>query len=291
MVLRWILPKDGGGRVRRYVRFRKAMLSRVFITDDRLPFAPVDLFDFSHPDDAIDASRVQEKDQDAWRISDDRVIGGFSESRASFIESALASTTTLRPVGKDSILNPLDGDPKKAQEDAELRAFLRWTGNLDTTVGLRSTAHRSGFAALRSPQFPMDGANLRGLFDALEIVCRSDGRKYTVNLKVSTSIPDDIYQGQIQSDGGLLDEQGHLTGPFETFVMPFSDFRPTSMGRPREVLRQLDDNVCIESVGLALMDDRDGEFQFDLARIRAVNLLQGIVYEGEADKNAQTGQH
>jgi hypothetical protein len=51
------------------------------------------------------------------------------------------------------------------------------------------------------------------------------------------------------------------------------------MGRHREVFRELDDRVCIESVGVALMDGKNGGFQFDLARIRAVNLYEGTVFE------------
>ena len=72
-----------------------------------------------------------------------------------------------------------------------------------------------------------------------------------------------------------------MTGDFESFVLPFVGFRLTSRGRQREVFRELDDKVCIESVGLALMDGKNGSFQFDLARIRAVNLLDGTVFESE----------
>jgi Complex I intermediate-associated protein 30 (CIA30) len=296
MVLRWILPGEGGGHVRRYLRFRKAILNRIVNNNDMYPAPPVPLFDFVHPDDAVDAAMVQVRDKDAWRLSDDRVIGGFSESVATFIASVDDYGKYLS--GGDvfesaALCRHQQSSTLSAEEDSETNEsgftpFLRWSGNLDTTVGLQSAVQRSGFAALRSPQFPLDGANLQGLFNALEIVCRSDGRMYTVNLKVSTSIPDDLYQGHIQSSRTSFDGNNNLNGDFESFVLPFVDFRLTSRGRQREVFRELDDKVCIESVGIALMDGQNGSFQFDLARIRAVNLLDGAVYEsepGDSDSN------
>jgi Complex I intermediate-associated protein 30 (CIA30) len=194
MVLRWFLPGEGGGHVRRYLRFRKAILNRIVNNNDMHPVPPVPLFDFVHPDDAVDAAKVQVRDRDAWRLSDDRVIGGFSESIATFIASKddyqkhlsgdeLESVALRRPKQPSTFNAEEDGNVK----ETGFTPFLRWSGNLDTAVGLQSAVQRSGFAALRSPQFPLDGANLQGLFNALEIVCRSDGRVYTVNLKVSTS--------------------------------------------------------------------------------------------------------
>lgn len=273
MVFRWILPKEGGGQVRRYLRFRRAILDRALRSNDTYPCPPITLFDFARHDDAVDAAKVQERNRDAWRISDDRVIGGFSESLATLIHEAQEANEEASA-----------GDPALTGEDTP--PFLRWTGALDTTVGLRSNAQRSGFAALRSPEFPLDGANLQGLYNALEITCRSDGRLYTVNLKVSSSIPDDIYQGNIKSSLVELDSQGQLAGPFETLTMPFGAFRLTSMGREREVFRELDDKICIESIGLALMDGKNGDFRFDLARIRAVNLYEGKVFEREPNKES-----
>lgn len=235
------------------------------MSNDRYPCPPVTLFDFGRHDDAVDAAKVQEHDKDSWRISDDRVIGGFSMSEASLIHKP----------------EDLPSMGRSASSSSEFTPFIRWRGRIDTTVGLRSPANRSGFAALRSPVFPLDGANLRGLYNALEIVCRSDGRLYTVNLKVSTSIPDDMYQGQILASSVEYDASGNLSSKFDRLTMPFIDLRLTSMGRDREVFRQLDDNVCIESIGIALMDGNDGDFQFDLARIRAVNLYEGRVFEKE----------
>ena len=267
--------------MRRYVRFREAMLRRRLESKDMDPFRPITLFDFANADDAVDAKRVHEKDQDAWRISDDSVIGGFSRSSARLIRSKAEFFRYASGLDDDD-----DQEAMEASAKEELfTPFIKWKGTIDTTIGLSSNVQRSGFAALRSPQFPMDGANLRGMYDALEITCRSDGRLYTVNLKVATAFPDDIYQGYLQQSQCRLDPLGNLAGPLTSLILPFSEFTLTSMGREREIHRELDDKICIESIGLALFDGQSGGFQLDLARIRVVNLLDdGRVYEGPNDE-------
>lgn len=281
IMIPWIFPSRGGGWARRYLAYRKDIFRTNLLTKDRVPCPPLTLFDFSRHDDAVDAARVGEYNSDAWRISDDRVIGGFSKAQAVLLRTPEDVVGHLS--GEEIDSNENTTNPGKTETD-DFVPFLRWQGTLDTTIGLQSLAQRSGFAALRSPEFPFNGANLQGLYNALEVTCRTDGRRYTFNLKVSTSIPNDIYQGQIQSrakpnvsDDAML--------PFERFILPFSNLSLTSMGREREVFRELDDNVCIESVGLALMDGENGDFQLDLAKIRAVNVHDEYgVYEGDTEQ-------
>jgi hypothetical protein len=147
-------------------------------------------------------------------------------------------------------------------------------------VGLQSDVQRSGFTALRSPEFPFDGASLKGLYNALEITCRPDSRVYTVNLRVSSFIPDDVFQGKIQVRPlDPEDEEESSSGYFDTLVLPFTDFRLTALGRERELDRELDDNINIQSIGFTLMDGQNGDFCFDLARIRAVNLHEDKVFD------------
>jgi hypothetical protein len=298
MLFRWLLPKDGGGSTRRYLEFRKQMLLRQALSKDIHPFLPITLFDFTRPDDAMDARRVHQKDKGGWRISDDGVIGGFSESSAKLIRSKAElfkyTSAPSRTTTDDADCDVTDDDNDDNDDDAEphhadgnnnnqFTPYIKWSGRIDTTPGFTD---RSGFASLRSPRFPLQGANLRGMYDALEITCRSDGRFYTLNLKVATALPDDLYQGYLQETHVVKDPMGNLSGRFDTLILPFSDFAYKSMGGQRAIQHVLDKNICIESVGLALMDGVNGDFQFDLVRIRVVNLLDGKVYEESNDDTA-----
>jgi hypothetical protein len=262
------------------------------VSDISQGYAPAD---FSRHHDAADAARVQEANKDAWRISDDRVIGGYSHSSAVFLRSQREYDRHIQHLSGENQVNSSEEGPTNDDNvsdydlaadlldtDQHYTAFLRWEGTLDTSVGLQSQAHRSGFAALRSPEFAFSGANLQGLYNALEISCRSDGRFYTLNLKVASPIPDDIYQHHFSSRTAANEGSGAtLDRPFDKIILPFSNFGLTAMGREREVHRELDNNICVESIGITLMDGQDGDFAFDLCRIRAVNVLENRdVYEG-----------
>lgn len=253
------------------------MLARKLLSPDRYPCGPVTLFDFSNESDALDGLNITSKASDGWRVSDDSVIGGFSTSTANLFRTRSDFERYLGYEEKDNA--DIERPEEKDEVSPPFTPFLRWEGTIDTTVGLASDVRRSGFAALRSPEFPFGGANLQGLYEALEIVCRTDSRLYKINLHVASFIPGDIFQGQMQ----VTNEEGG----FNTIVLPFSALSVTSKGREREIQRELDDNIQIESIGFALMDGQDGYYQFDLARIRCVNMYEGKVFEGleQTDSN------
>jgi hypothetical protein len=64
---------------------------------------------------------------------------------------------------------------------------------------------------------------------------------------------------------------------FTRLILPFMAFTLTSRGRARMEQRDLDGAISIESIGFTLMDGRDGDFNFDLVSIRAINILNGEV--------------
>ena len=232
--------------MRRFTNFQRQMMQRQWETPDVYPFGPITLFDFTRVDDAADVWSSSSsssssslyhrlRQRDAWRLSDDRVIGGYSESSAHLIRPSLEASPSnqkstenaSKNYGNDNNHNDDDDDNNNNRhednQDHHHRPFIRWYGNLDTTVGLESKAQRSGFAALRSPTFHWGGANLRGAYTALEITCRTDGRVYTINLQVTTTMPNDIFQGQIDVPA--------TEGRWDRLYLPFTEFG--FMGAPR----------------------------------------------------------
>jgi hypothetical protein len=284
---RWMRAKEGGS-LRMYMKFREEMFKKNFEPLARQS-SPVALYDLSRHDDAIDAAMAETGPKDGWRVSDDGVIGGYSRGRVAMIRTSADYKRWMAGDALQDVFKTLDGHEEtnneetgeeEREDDKENKAkphftpFLRWTGKIDTTVGLTSDAQRSGFCAIRTAEYPYGGANLQGLYNALEIVCRSDGRTYTVNLKVSSFFPGDVYQGYINVQPTHTDKSKICTetgGGFERLVLPFNRFVLTAFGRMRDIQRELDNDVEVEHVGITLMDGRDGDFQFDLARIRAVN--------------------
>lgn len=291
MIWKKILPPEGGGALRRLVRIRKEMFehsldkqSKSSFDKTSLPLKPLTIIDFQRPDDAADARAVSiGSKQQGWRISDDEVIGGFS-----------CATLTLWNEHSKKI---------SSSSSTENLPFVRWTGNIDTRIGPKSRAKRSGFCAIRCPEFPLGGIPVGEKYNALEIKCRTDGRAYTFNLKIQSYFPDDLYQSLItvqpeevlqeykrqnQPLSVAVDRDSNSSsstdsvsttattgtsagGGFISVVLPFRDFVLTSYGRMKAQQRNLDGGIQIEHLGITLMDGKDGPFTFDLARIRLVN--------------------
>jgi Complex I intermediate-associated protein 30 (CIA30) len=321
MIYRYLFPTHGGGWLRRYWQYRLQIVALEWRASDGKPLPPLTILDFTRRIDQTDASTVTTRSSaDGWRVSDDRVIGGFSKSTGALVRTRHCWKRHLEMIKGQGDTASNEGSNNEDEGAILPYPFLRWYGRLDTTVGLTSKAQRSGFCALQSPEFPFDGANLRGLYNSLEIVCRDSSsldssspatatttaaaitdnsieeynRVFTVNLKVVSSMAEDIYQGQLSLDPTATSgdkEEGNIDSAtnFQTFVLPFDEFHLTARGRDREFHRQLDDNVQIESIGFVLMDGINGNFQLDLARIRAVNRLDdGSVYEGDPAQIAPT---
>lgn len=295
--------------MRLYMKFREEMFKKNFEPLSGTN-SPVTLYDLSRQDDAMDAAQAEGGSKDGWRISDDSVIGGYSRGRVSVIRTSADYKRWMAGEELQDALRDLEGEgqdlkieqgrgPDKEDEavsdkpnalkgeiSPRFTPFVRWTGHIDTTVGLTSDAQRSGFCAIRAPTYPYGGANLQGKYNAIEIRCRTDGRIYTVNLQVSSFIPGDLYQGYINVSATHPDEANicpETGGHFERLVLPFNKFALTAFGRLREVQRDLDTDVEVQNVGFGLMDGKDGKFQFDLSSIRAVN-FDGQKIHGEAEE-------
>jgi len=329
MIYRYFFPESGGGWLRRYWQYRRQIARAQAFTPDGRPMAPLTLFDFTRPVDQADARIVAtSREADGWKISDDRVIGGYSTSTAALVRTKdcwekhlLAASSaaerqqdtkekeeTITPAKASSSDDEQDHPETEDSSDSVATPFLRWSGRLDTTLPLSTRVQRSGFCAIRSPEFAFDGADLRDYFNALELQCREqegDPRSYTVNVAVSSVMIDDVYQGTLVFDHTKPQRQrqpfhystvdsSHRRDKesphsFETFVLPFDSLRQTSRGRERELTQILDGGIRIESVGFSLMDGVNGDFQLDIARVRAVNLLDdGSIYEERPKEDEDT---
>lgn len=111
---------------------------------------PLTLFDFARDDDVEDFENKQ------WREGDDGDIGGLSDGKAEIVRC----------------------------EKGDIKAFLRWSGQLNNTVPEGTRAVRSGYCAIQSPTFPYGGINLDE-WDAIHLKCRlGQQRSYMFNLKV-----------------------------------------------------------------------------------------------------------
>jgi hypothetical protein len=294
---------SGGGKMRRYLKFQQAMSKKRWFELDRERNGPIALFDFSDRDDAIDVALVDEgAKKGGWRISDDSTIGGHSRGYLQLIRntedyqrigrgeepvslSELIEKGEINPNDyNDNEIDDDDGEEGEGEEreSSEFVPFARWNGTIDTRIHENSDVQRSGFCAIRSPEFPFGGADLGGRYNGLEIMCRSDGRPYSLNLKVDTFIEEDVFQtfinipATIEPGAEICPDTG---GKFDRVVLLFQHFIVTSGGRMRATQRDLDNRVQIQSIGFTLMDGVDGDFQFDLARIRAVNFDErGVIH-------------
>ena len=304
MIWRSFLPSatsQGGGKFRRWARFQKAMTKKKWLEIDRERNGPITLFDFALASDAVDAALVDETSKKGgWRISDDSVMGGFSKATFQLIQTSqdykkyMSGKTIDVPLEElqikmeeeakqDEEEDPFEEDaagikddetPEHESDVSEFVPFVRWKGTIDTRIPPGTDIQRSGFCAIRSPEFPFGGADLGGRYNGLEIMCRSDGRYYSLLLNVETMIPDDVYQCFINIPPTIPKEEyicPETGGKFDKVVLLFQHFIVTSGGRMRATQRELDNAVRIESIGLTLMDGIDGDFEFDLARIRAIN--------------------
>jgi Complex I intermediate-associated protein 30 (CIA30) len=414
---RYLLPKAGGGWLRRYYQHKKLLVSMELTSSDAVPMLPIPIFDFTRTIDIADASTISSTTVDGWTVSDDGVINGASTSNAVLIRttqcwpnhlqsthqriktkssssSSSSSTTSTTSIQQQQQQQQQQHDTstdnlqqRQSENDREQklssngdtdtnttdsvqllsRPFIRWYGNLNTTIGLESKVQRSGFCAIRSPIFPFEGASLQGLYSFLEIQCRyipvavnnteltrhqstklpsntfneqnnnnnnenhlnqstripnSDSQQqqqqphgpariFTLNLRVTSALNDDIYQGHLALDhpattmvantstisdeasaGNSNDDlsiQQLSLPPFRTFIIPFDELILTARGREREFQRRLMGSVDIESIGFLLMDNVEGPFQFDIAQIRAVNRLEdGTVFESPSQISRTT---
>mmetsp|Transcript_26867 Transcript_26867/g.73878 ORF Transcript_26867/g.73878 Transcript_26867/m.73878 type:complete len:315 (-) Transcript_26867:1327-2271(-) len=314
MILKQIFSRDGGNQMKRWIRFQQVMNKKRWFEPDREKNGPITLFDFSTTLDAADAASTEEStnNRSVWRTTDDSIIGGYSRAKLQLVRTSedlkrirlgqepipmsLWVENRIIEDNSDEIkTNAMEGEQDEDQNADEVGnqgggencfvPFVRWTGTIDTRVNKEKKVQKSGFCSILSPEFPMGGVDLDGRYNGIEIMCRSDGRPYSLNLKIESFIEDDLFQCFINVPPTITPgtQICHETGgKFDRLVFLFQHFVATAGGRLRATQRKLDNAVKIQSIGITLMDGVDGDFVLDLSRIRAVNYDENGVI-GKAD--------
>ena len=296
--------------MKRWIKFQQTMNKKRWFEIDREKNGPISLYDFSRLEDAVDAALVEEHSDNkaVWRTTNDSIIGGYSRARMQFVRTSDdykkimngQESTPFSEWGENhependshETQNFIgDDDNEKYNEDDDDNAdknfmpFIRWKGAIDTRVNKEKKVQRSGFCTIFSPEFPVGGVDLGGRYNGIEIMCRSDGRPYSLNLKVESFIADDLFQCFINIPPTIApgSQICQVTGgKFDRVVFLFHHFVATAGGKLRATQRILDNSIKIQSIGITLMDGADGDFEFDLSRIRAVNFGEtGVI--GDAD--------
>ena len=128
---RILLPTEGGGSLRRFLRVRQRLLRDKW-HDSRPLRGPVPLLDMRDPDDVSDLrhSLIGRRSWPfrGWRSSNDGVIGGYSTSEMAFV----------------------DGNDDDDELSRGAPPYLRWSRNINTTINTSShlarNVTRSGYA-------------------------------------------------------------------------------------------------------------------------------------------------
>lgn len=281
MVWNRIFPKAGGGSARRWLRINEEKFKKRRV--DRLLKGPITLFDFSHIDDAADALRTAR--DGGWRLSDDEVIGGYSSANLKVI-------TSHEQLDQES-MNDSSGNLKvtSTNSNESFRPFIRWQGKLDTRIGETSKVERSGFCAIKSPSFG-SAASFNGFgYNAMEVTCRaSSNRDFTINVEISNMMPGlELYQNTLSIPEAWIEDNKRMirVAPdgFVNIITPLKEFQSIARNRVKDLHKNISLGAEVDSIGVILKDRIDGNFTFDLAKVRLINFYHGEIL-GEEDEDA-----
>ncbi|KAG6615192.1 Complex I intermediate-associated protein 30, mitochondrial precursor [Phytophthora cinnamomi] len=188
-----------------------------------------------------------------WTASSDRSIGGLSECKWGFYKGAEEKDLNEEEVKSKRLIHAV-----KNQDNVPSAVFA---GRLSmdcqpTEVGVV----RSGYCAVRA-SVPSD-LLLHG-YEGITMRIMTDGRQYRMNVQMESWNPFNLYMGFIR------------TPPNEwvDVTLPFRDFLLTAKG-----FVKLDDETELDpsklkSVGFAIADQKEGDFEMRIQWIKAVAQL------------------
>ena len=126
-----------------------------------------------------------------WVSGSDSSIGGMSTCTVAFEGEDLAE--------REQEMKAEVAETKGSQvvlgkaPTAEGGGFLKFTGEISLDCAPGKDLFRTGYCATRSPKF--DPPLELDAFEGLRLRVRTDGRAYSVNVKVDTIVDEDLYQG------------------------------------------------------------------------------------------------
>ena len=224
-----------------------------------------------------------------WISGSDSSIGGMSECSLSFEEGKDEVDEDGRqpPPGAEGVEGE---EPSPVAVVPEGGGFLKFTGTVSLECAPGKDLFRTGYCAMRSPMF--EPALDLDVFEGLRMRVRTDGRAYSVNVKVDSIVDEDLYQGFVLvpssfgdakegGDGGgdtgvegleEEDEEDEGNAPWVEVELPFRNLILTYGGSPKVEQRKLErgDKVRLQSIGITIADGVEGDFRFDLQEVKAV---------------------
>uniref|UniRef100_A0AAV1T6K6 NADH:ubiquinone oxidoreductase intermediate-associated protein 30 domain-containing protein n=1 Tax=Peronospora matthiolae TaxID=2874970 RepID=A0AAV1T6K6_9STRA len=201
-----------------------------------------------------------------WTATSDRSIGGLSECRWGFFAGS--------PVADDKDMSTEEKSStrlihKVRNQDNVPSAVFAGRLNTEcqpTEVGVV----RSGYCAVRAP-VPLE-LLLHG-YEGIAMRVMTDGREYRMNVQMESWNPFNLYMGFIR------------TPPNEwvDVTLPFCDFLLTAKGFVKMDDETELDPSKLKSVGFAIADQKEGDFELRIQWIKAVARLQA------SDKDDHSG--
>jgi len=120
--------------------------------------------------------------------------------------------------------------------------------------GFLSLDNGGGFASIRSPEADY----MLGGRDGVQLLVRSDGKRYKLGLRTDRFFDGISYQAEFQV----------VANGWVEITLPFTDFTPTHHGQHLSMAAPFDP-AAIQSFGLFIADRQAGPFQLDIAWIKA----------------------
>lgn len=206
---------------------------------------------------------TQKQAFNGWKTWSDKVYKG--ESTATFKPAFPFETSETSSSSQPSAAQSVGAEEGRTKPEENYAMFYgststRIPGNQGKYSGDRGANRkvvRLGFSACRA-WIPWYMQNIHD-FNKLEIMLRSDGRRYSVNINPKSFATDDLYQGYLECHPEDRNQWVVATIPLKDLVL---------LGRGRvKTYQRAFDQGCIEAIGFSIADKQNGDYRLDIKQI------------------------